>query len=465
MIDKKLLCVPYRSRNTQEDPIISGAPECLEDPADCCSFEPEKLPHYQQWLMIWMEKEKAYKIINRHSGMLLCVQSRTHKENQEIVHYHDQARNFQWWEVQALPRKEFKIINKQTEKMLTAKDGFIVQQTSNNSSLIQLWNIIPLEHSGYVGEYQIQNDNAKRLLSIKGQSLSNNAQAVIYDNQTGVVHEEFSNFQLWHLFAHGWDKGGFLLQNVHSGKLLCIAERSMNSSSRAIQYQDQGFPFQKWQLEPVSPDKNLMTITNFNSGLVLSVRNSALHNDALVVQYKDEHLSFQVWEFIKLSEEIDLKKLSKFYKTPPEHVDQQPTNAANLSPGLLQWYKHIIQMFMLEVPAIIGVFVQPSQEQLSAINCLVLGNLSLLKELQVLLETAVTFNTLIAIVKFIQKEDLWNRIFGLLLQQVWSLPTLVKATAIINSIIAGAGTERTFFLLKKSVAALGILHSTKPKSN
>ena len=220
--------------------------------------------------------------------------------------------------------------------MLTAKDGFIVQQTPNDSSLIQLWNIIPLEHSGYVGEYQILNDSAKRLLSIKSQSISDNARVVMYDDQTGVVHEEFANFQWWHLFAHGWDKGGFVLQNVHSGKLLCIAECFMDSSSKVIQYQDQGLPFQKWQLESVSPDKNLMRITNFNSGLVLSVRNSGIHNDARVVQYKDEALSFQVWEFIKLSEEIALQKLIKFYKSPSQHVDQQPTNATKLSPELLQ---------------------------------------------------------------------------------------------------------------------------------
>ena len=158
------------------------------------------------------------------------------------------------------------------------------------------------------------------------------------------------------------------------------------------------------------------------------------------------------------------KSVNSIYKTPPEHVDQQPTNAANLSPELLQWYKHIIQMFMLDVPAIIGVFVQPSQEQLTTVNCLVLGNLSLLTELQVLLETAITFDTLITIVEVIQKEDLWNRIFRLLLQQVWSLPTLVKATAVINSIIAGAGTDRTFFLLKRSAAVLANLYIYKPQS-
>ena len=119
---------------------------------------------------------------------------------------------------------------------------------------------------------------------------------------------------------------------------------------------------------------------------------------------------------------------------------------------------------MLEVPAIIGVFVQLSQEELTAVNCLVLGNLSLLTELQALLETAITFDILIMIVELIQKEDLWNRIFRLLLQQVWSLSTLVKATAIINSIIAGAGTARTIFLLKESAAVLANLYFYKPQS-
>ena len=467
VIDNKLLCVPYRNRNTEEVTMITGAPECLGDPANYCSFEPEKPPHYQQWLMIWMPQENAYRIINRHSGMLLCIQSRTDRENHRIVHYHDQALNFQWWEVQAFRLNEFKVVNKKSRKVLTAKDGSAVQQTSNESSQIQLWNIIPLEHSGYIGEYQIRNVNASKLLCIKSQNISDNARAVVYDNQLGIVHEEFSNFQWWRLFVRGWDKGGFVLQNSHSGKILCISGRSMNNGTKVIQYQDQELSYQKWRLESVSPDRNIMKVANYNSGLMLSVQDSAQHNDAQVIQYEDKNLPFQLWEFVKLSEEINLQKLIKFYISEPEYIDHELSDeefGTNLSPELLQWYKNFIQMFMLEILAVIGVFPLPSQEQLMALNHLILGNSSIISTLQALLETEVTLDTIVSIVRLIQEEDLWNRIFRLLFEQVWSLLTLAKATAIINSLITGAGTARTVFLLQKAAGVLGILYNIKPES-
>ena len=83
--------------------------------------------------------------------MLLCVQSRTDRENHRLIHYHDQALNFQWWEVPAFRQDEFKVVNKKSRKVLTAKDGSVVQQMPNESSRIKLWNIIPLEQSRFIG--------------------------------------------------------------------------------------------------------------------------------------------------------------------------------------------------------------------------------------------------------------------------------------------------------------------------
>ena len=469
VIDNRLLCVPYRSRDTEEVTMITGSPECIGDPADYCSIDPEKPAYYQQWLMIWMPQENAYRIINRHSGMLLCVQSRTDKENHRIVHYHDQALNFQWWQVQAFRLNEFKVVNKKSRKVLTAKNGSVVQQTPNESAQIQLWNIIPLEHSGYIGEYQIRNVNASKLLCVRNQSLSNDARVVIHENRIGAVHEEFCNFQWWRLFVRGWDKGGFVLQNAHSGKILCVYGRSMNNNVKAIQFQDQELPFQKWKLEPLSPDRNQMKIVNFNSSLVLSVQDSALHNDALVIQSdsNEAYLPFQVWELIKLSEEIDLQKLIKFFDSSLQcdsHDLFIEEFDVNLSPELLQWYSNFVKMFMMEMLAVVGIFPVPSQDNLTAVNHLILANSSIFTTLEALLETAVNFDTLVSIVKLIWEEDLWNQVFRLLFEQIWSLPTLTKATAIINSIRRGIGTARTVFLLQKAAIVLGILHSTKPKS-
>ena len=466
-VDKKLLCVPYRSRNTEEVTMIAGAPECLGDAASYCSFDPQIPPHYQQWLMVWMPQQNGYKIINRHSGMLLCVQSRTLKENHRIVHYHDQALDFQWWEVQAFGYNEFKVVNKKSRKVVTAKDGVIIQQTPNDSSQSQMWDIIPLEHSGFIGEYQIKNVNADKLLCIKSENLSDNSRAVIHDDRTGTVDKEFSNFQWWRLFVRGWDKGAFVLQNCHSGKFLCVAQRSMNSGTKAIQYNDQELSYQKWKLESVSMDKNVMKITNYNSGLLLSVQDSGLNNDATVIQYEDRDLPFQLWEFIKLSEEINLQKLIRFFKSarPKRYVDDELSDedlGTNLSPELLQWYKNFIKMFILEILAVVGVFPLPSPDQFKALNHLILGSSSILGTLQALLETELSFDTIIEIVKLIREEDLWNQIFRVLFADVWSLPTLIKATAVINSLCKGGGTARTVFLLQKAAAVLGILYSIKP---
>ena len=78
--------------------------------------------------------------------------------------------------------------------------------------------------------------------------------------------------------------------------------------------------------------------------------------------------------------------------------------------------------------------------------------------------TKLSFDMIIEIVKLIKEEDLWNQIFRLLFLDVWSLPTLIKATAIINSLTTGVGTSHTIFLLKEAATVLGILYSIKPAS-
>ena len=267
------------------------------------------------------------------------------------------------------------------------------------------------------------------------------------------------------MFVAGIAKGGFVLQNCHSGKMLCISQRSMNNGTKVIQYQDQELFYQKWILESVSMDKNVMKITNYNSGLLLSVQDSAVNNDATVIQIADRGLSSQQWEFIKLSEDINLQKLIKFFE-PKYYVDDGPYEkdlGTNLSPELLQWYKKFIKMFVLEIFSIVGVIV-PAKKQLTALNYLILGNESILSKLQALRETELSFDMIIEIVKLIKEEDLWNQIFRLLLSDIWSLPTLIKATAVINSLTTGVGTSRTIFLLNKATTVLGILYRIKPSS-
>ena len=481
IIDNRLLCVPSRSRYVEEVSMITDVPDCLGDPADYCSAVPQEPLKYQQWLMVWMPEEHAYKIINRTSGMLLCVQSRTDRENHRIVHYHDQSLNFQWWELQAVRQECFKVVNKKSRKVLTAKSGCVIQQTSDSTcnSQIQLWHIFPLDHSGYVGEYQLRHVYSSKLLSIKGQSRSDNAQAIIFQDQSvAVSEEEFTNYQVWRLFVRGWDKGGFVIQNNHSGKILCISGRATISKAKAVQYKNQELPHQKWMFELDA--SNDFKISNVNSDLLLSVQDGATKNESLVVQLEDQ--PHQSWQFVKLSgdSEIDLDKLIKFYKTgsddilgeskeiPESSINPESSMKPELSMGaeLQKWYENFIQAFALEVLVLLGEFPQiPGREKLLAIADLILSNSTVVAKLEELLKVSVSIEPewLMSIVEVLWNHDLWCPVFKCLLSEVWSLPTLVKAMTTIRSWISGAGTARTVFLLNKSVAVLGLIHSMKPK--
>ena len=462
VIDSRLLCVPSQSQYVEEVSTITDVPDCLRDSAEYSSAVPQEPLNYQQWLMVWMPENQAYKIINRASGMLLCVQSGTDKENQRIITSHDQSLNSQLWKLRVVRPECFKVINYNTKssKVLTTRGGSVIQQTSNNYSEIQLWHIIPLDNSGYIGEYHIRNVHSSKLLSIKGQSLADNARAIIYAEIELSEKEKVSNYQVWRLFVCGWDKGGFVIQNTHSGKILCISGRATISGAKAVQYKDQELPYQKWGFELAR--YNHLKIVNKVSGLYLGVQDHKTTNESFIVQLRDQN---QCWEFVKLSGdlEMDLDKLIKFYYNTSQEFSGRQVSDSIMNPDVRKWYENLIQTFIMEVLVLIGVFPSPTQEDLITINRLVLASSLVVTKLQVLLEATVSIESFILIVELFWKHDLWCPILKYLLRQVWSLPTLVKAMTTIRSWISGAGTVQTIYLLHKSVVVLGLIRDMKPK--
>ena len=459
--DSNLLCIQSRSLDEGASAItyVDQGEERFVNPADYKLFQPKQPLDFQQWLMIWMPQQSAYKIINRKSGLLLCVQGRSTDENHGVIQYRDQQLPFQWWQVETLG-DHFKLVNKNSGKVLTARSGSVVQQTSDSQSQIQQWNISSLVFSGYIGEYQIQNVNASKLLCIQSRSIGDSAGAIIYEDQN-------LDFQWWRIFAHGWDNGAFEIENTQSGKLLCIASRSTSEGARAIQYQDQELPFQKWNLSLVSSGSDQIKITNAKSNLLLCVQSRNTDNGSPVIQYQDQNLAFQWWKFIRLSGQMDLTELITFYNSPPKEVSRRLLQASDLdtkmSPELLLWYQNFIQTFALEVLGLLGVFPTPSLEDLASISNLILGDASTLAQLQLILATAFTVDVFISILDLFWKRGLWSQIFQLLLKKIWSLPTLVKATALVLSWIVGAGEARTAIMLTKSVVVLALLYREKPE--
>ena len=458
--DGKLLCIQSRSQDEEASAItyVDEGDQRFVNPGNYNLFEPKQPLDFQQWLMLWMPQQTAYKIVNRKSGLLLCVEGRSTGENHGVIQYRDQQLSFQWWQVETLG-DHFKLVNKHSGKVLTAKSGSVVQQTSDSQSQIQQWNISSLVFSGYIGEYKIQNVNASKLLCIQGQSIGDNAGAIIHGDQS-------LNFQWWRLFAHGWDNGAFEIENTQSGKLLCIESGSTSDDARAIQYHDQELPFQKWNLSLVSSGSDQIKITNAKSNLLLCVQYRDTGNNSPVIQYQDQSLSFQWWKFVRLSGEMDLTELIIFYHSPPE-LSRRLLQASDLDPEmcpeLLLWYQNFIQTFALEVLGLLGVFPTPSLEDLASISNLILGDASTLAQLQLILAIAFTVDAFISIIDLFWKKDLWSQIFRLLLKKIWSLPTLVKATATVLSWIVGAGEARTAIMLTKSVVVLALLNKEKPE--
>lgn len=452
--DGKLLCIQNRSRDEDADAItfVDQGPERFVAPTDYDRFEPKQPLDFQQWLMIWMPNEKVYKVINRNSGLLLCVKDRSTDENHRLVQYRDQNLSFQWWQVTGTG-DNFTLVNKNSGKVLAVRSDSAVQQTSDGSQQ-QQWTITSLLYSGYVGEFKIKNVKAtSKLLCIESRSISDDAGAIIYDDQE-------LNYQWWRLFVHGWDNGAFEIQNVQSGKLLCIKNRSTSNDGRAIQYYDQELSFQKWKLTQVSSDQ--MKIINVNSGRMLCVQNRSTGNSAAVIQYEDQNLSFQWWEFSKLSGDIDLNKLITFYNSPPKEVLSAADLGTDMCPELLLWYQNFIQTFGMEVLGLLGVLPTPSREDLATLSHLVLGDSSVRAQMELILGATFTVGTFTSLVALFWKYDLWSQIFQLLLKKVWSLPTLVRATAFVASLIAGAGTAATVIKVTKSVIILGLLIKEKP---
>ena len=463
IVDHKLLCAPSRSRLVEEVTMVTGEPECVGDPANYGQCDPEPPPNYQQWLMIWMPEESSYRIINRNSGMLLCVQSRTDKENHRIVQYHDQCLNFQWWELQAIDMDRFKIMNKKSRKVLTSKAGSVVQQTSDPSAQRQLWNIFVLEHSGYIGEYNICDVNSSKFLCIRSQSLSDNAKAIIYEDVSlSALEEQYANYQAWRLYVRGWDRGGFVIQNSHSGKILCVSGQSVFCGAKIIQHQNQELPHQKWRILQAYPDQ--MKIVNVHSARFLSVQDRATKNDSTVVQLQDQN---QCWQLSRLSgdSEIDFHTLLDFYHSPWQPTDSNESEeATSMTPEMQLWYETFLKAFFLEVLVLLGVFPAPCEEDMATIIELILSNTSVVSELKTLLADGISFDSevFVSIFSLLWHHNLWSPIFLLLLREVWCLPTLVKATVTIRSIILGAGTARAVFLLNKAVIVLGLIYNMKP---
>ena len=120
--DSNLLCIQSRSQDEGASGITYGdeGDQRFVNPADYNLFEPKQPLDFQQWLMIWMPQQTAYKIVNRKSGLLLCVEGRSTDENHGVIQYRDQQLSYQWWQVETLGN-HFKLVNKTVTKFLLQK--------------------------------------------------------------------------------------------------------------------------------------------------------------------------------------------------------------------------------------------------------------------------------------------------------------------------------------------------------
>ena len=247
-----------------------------------------------------------------------------------------------------------------------------------------------------------------------------------------------------------------MIQNSHSGKILCVGGQATSSGAKVIQHQNQELPHQKWSLELVFTDH--FKISNVNSNLFLSIQDD---QNLVAIQSEDQN---QCWVLSKLSGDsgIDIHKLIGFYNSTRELRVQDCENY--VSPELRNWYETFLRAFFLEVIALIGVFPMPLEEDLAVVIEFILSDSSIVAQLQSLVKHSTSFDSesFVSIFITLWDKDLWSAILKCLLRQIWSLPTLVRATIKIRAFICGAGTAHTMLLLNKAVLLLGNLCTMKP---
>ena len=118
---------------------------------------------------------------------------------------------------------------------------------------------------------------------------------------------------------------------------------------------------------------------------------------------------------------MNLVVLITFFNSPPKEVSRHLLQAADLdtkiSPELLAWYQNFIQAFALEVLGLLGALPSPSLDDLASISNLILGDTSVLAQLQVILTAAFTVDVFISMLDLFWKHDLWSQIFQVLLKK------------------------------------------------
>lgn len=333
----------------------------LVEIASASVFKGAKVMHWdnngglhQRWILQATPSLNEYTIISAHSGLAMEVPASSVSNDANIAVWAPNGHSCQLWTIEHLGSGYYKIINKNSGKVLERKStGVDIVQNTWNGSNNQKFKI---EHAPYdtsvltSGVYKIRSKKSGKVMDLAGCNEENRANIHLWDDLN-------NDCQKWNVENIG--NGKYEIKSIKSNKNLDVPYCSASPGNSIWQMEDYNNDCQRFIIEHVHD--GYYKIISSASNQAVEVSGCSSQSGANIIQWPYWGGDCQLWKF----ESVLLKagKQNKEIANADITIYPNPSNAQITISGLQQ-QNNIIQIFDAQNRLIIQVNPTNSTHQL-----------------------------------------------------------------------------------------------------
>ena len=246
------------------------------------------------------DSTKLFTIANVNSGKLMDIGTQSVNGNASTVQFTANNAPSQQWKLVSLNTGYYKIVNNLTGLALgngnTSVRGTQLQISAwQDTSTYQQWRLTSIGG----GKYGIVNRGSKQAADVSGESQSDNAAILQWDNNISNKTNQQWTLSIADTTKQDFDSTKYYtIANVNSSKLMDVSGQSTTSGAGVVQFITGSSQSQQWKL--VNLNNGYYKIINKLSSLALGNGNTSARGNQLQITVRNDTSGYQQWRIISI---------------------------------------------------------------------------------------------------------------------------------------------------------------------